>query len=165
MSEGQRPFVVGNVAGGVARHKNSGGDADGIEAAVGERDLVQHFADARRDSVMSRRQADRRAAIGDARAGHADAEAVFVGDFLRRRLRRVLVQIHADDVRALLDEPMRGFLADAGAGADDDDDLPREFLFRPACVSISLPRAASIRCRTPPAAAAQCIGQSPPRRA
>ena len=40
------------------------------------------------------------------------------------------VQIDADDVRAFLDEPVRGFLADAAARADDDDDLPREFLFR-----------------------------------
>ncbi len=33
-------------------------------------------------------------------------------------------------MRAFLDEPVRGFLADAAAGADDDDDLAREFLFR-----------------------------------
>ena len=45
--ERQRPFVVGNVAGRVARHKNPGGHANRIEPAVGERDLVQHFADAR----------------------------------------------------------------------------------------------------------------------
>ncbi len=39
------PLVVGDVAGGVARHEDAGRDADGIEAAVGERDLVEHRAD------------------------------------------------------------------------------------------------------------------------
>ena len=42
--------------------------------------------------------------------------------------RGVRVQVDADDVRAFLDEAVRGFLADAAAGADDDDDLAGEFL-------------------------------------
>ena len=39
-----------------------------------------------------------------------------------------VVQVHADDVRAFLDEAMGDFLADAAAGADDDDDLAGQFL-------------------------------------
>ena len=41
-----------------------------------------------------------------------------------------LIQVDAHDVRAILDESMRCLLADAAAGADDDDNLPGEFLFR-----------------------------------
>ena len=73
---------------------------------------------------------DGRPAIGDAAAGHADAEAVFVGDFLRRRLRSLRFQIDANNVRAFLHEPMGDFLADAGASADDDVHLARQFFFR-----------------------------------
>ncbi len=62
--------------------------------------------------------------------GDADADAVFVRDLLRGRLRRRLVEIDRDDVRAFLHEPVRGFLADAAARADDDVDLPGQFLFR-----------------------------------
>ena len=47
--------------------------------------------------------------------GDADAQAIFVGDFFRGRLRRRLVQVHAHDVRAFLHEPMRSFLADAAS--------------------------------------------------
>ena len=107
--------------------EDAGGDGDGVEAAVGERDLVEHRADAGAVGDV-RREADGRAAVGDAGAGDADAEAVLVGDFLRRGFGGVRVQVDADDVRAFLHEAVRGFLADAAAGADDDDDLPRQFL-------------------------------------
>ena len=40
----------------------------------------------------------------------------------------VAVEVHADEVRAFLDQTVRGFLADAAARADDDVDLPGEFL-------------------------------------
>ena len=50
----------------------------------------------------------------------------------------VLVDVHADDVRAFLDQTMRGFLADAAAGTDDDDDLPREFLLRGHALQLRL---------------------------
>ena len=59
-------------------------------------------------------------------------------NFLRRGFGGLRVQIDADDVRAFLDEAMRGFLADAAAGADDDDDLPREFLFRRHALQLRL---------------------------
>ena len=40
------------------------------------------------------------------------------------------VLVDADDMGAFLDEAMGGLLADAGAGADDDDNLTGEFLLR-----------------------------------
>ena len=89
------PFVVGNVAGRVARHKNSGGHANRIEPSVSERDLVQHFADARAIGDIAA-QANGRAAIRNARPRHTDADAEFVRDFLRRwpspRLRSISTQ-------------------------------------------------------------------------
>ena len=45
-AEGEVPFVVGDVAAGVGREKDAGGDDDGVEPAVGERHLVEHRADA-----------------------------------------------------------------------------------------------------------------------
>ena len=54
--------------------------------------------------VMLAATADGRAAAGNAAAGHADAEAVFVGDFLGGGFGGVLVQVDGDDVRAFLDQ-------------------------------------------------------------
>ncbi len=54
-------------------------------------------------------------------------------DLLRGRLGGLLVQVDADDVRAFLHEAVRGFLADAGAGADHDDDLAGAVPSRRAC--------------------------------
>ena len=39
------------------------------------------------------------------------------------------LHVDADDVSAFFDDAMRGFFTDAGAGADDDDDLARELFF------------------------------------
>ena len=72
------------------------------------------------------------------RSRHADAGAVFAVDLLGRCFGGLLVQVDAHDVRAFLDEPMGGLLADAAAGADDDDDLAGEFLFRRHALQLRL---------------------------
>jgi len=41
----------------------------------------------------------------------------------------VRLQIHTSDVRAFFDEAVGDLLSDAAAGADDDNDLAREFFF------------------------------------
>ncbi len=69
------------------------------------------------------------AALRNAGAGDADAEPVLIGDFLGGGLDGGVVEVDGDDVCAFLDEAQRDFAADAAAGADDGDDLAREFLF------------------------------------
>ena len=123
--EGDGPLVVGDVAGGVARHEDAGGDANGVEATVGQRNLVEHLADAGAVGDVGG-ETDGRAAIGEAGAGDADAHAVLVGDFLRGGRCGLGVEVDAHDVCAFLDETVGGLLADAGAGADHHDDLPGE---------------------------------------
>ena len=81
---------------------------------------------------------ERRAAAGDTAAGDADAQAILIGDFFGGGLGRFGIQIDADDVRAILHQAMRGFLADAGTGADDDGDLPRQFLLRGHALELRL---------------------------
>ena len=44
--EGERPFVVRDVAGSVGREENAGRNYNGIESAVSDRDLVEHGAHA-----------------------------------------------------------------------------------------------------------------------
>jgi len=63
---------------------------------------------------------------GKTRAGDADTETVFVGDLFGGGLRRLDLHVDAHNVRALFNEAVGGLLADARAGADDDDDLARE---------------------------------------
>jgi hypothetical protein len=96
-----------------------------IEPAVGERDLVEHGADARPIGDV-RRETDGWSATADAGTGNTDAEAALVGDLLGGRFSGGGIEINGDDVRAFFHEPMRGFLADAAACSDDDDDLTRQ---------------------------------------
>ena len=85
---------------------------DVVETAVCEGDLVEHHTDACTVSDIAL-QCDGWAAVRDTGAGDADSEAIFIGDFLGCALGCIKVHIDADDVRAFLDEAMRGFLADA----------------------------------------------------
>jgi len=117
------------VATGVARNEDTGGDADRVETTIGDGDIVQHATDRSAVGNVSRKP-DGRAAIRQTGARDADAEAESVGDFLGGRFRGVLIEVHANEMRAFLHQPMRGFLADAGARTNDDDDLASEFLFR-----------------------------------
>ena len=79
----QRPFVVGNVARGIAGNKNTGSDANGIKTAVGDGHVVEHAADALALRNVCR-QTEGGATGRQARTGHADARAEAVGDFLGR---------------------------------------------------------------------------------
>ena len=61
-AEGDGPFVIGNMAGGIGRKENAGGDDQGIEATVSERHLVEHGADAGAIGDVAR-EAHSRAAV------------------------------------------------------------------------------------------------------
>ena len=125
--EGQSPLVVRDMASGVRRDEDTRRDADGVKTTVGEGDLIQHLAD--RSSVHDvAAEADGRAAIREARAGDADADAVLGSDFLGRGLGGFDVLVDADDMGAFLDEAVGGFLTNTRASTDDDDDLTGEFL-------------------------------------
>ena len=125
--EGEGPLIVRDMTRGVRGDEDAGGNADGVETTVSERDLVEHLAD--RGAIHDvPREPDGWAAVGKAGAGDADARAELIGDLFGSALRSLDVLVDAHDVSAFLDEAMGGLLADAGAGADDDDDLTGEFL-------------------------------------
>ena len=127
--EGQRPLTVVDTAAPVRWHEDAGRHDDRVEPAVGNEDVLEHRRDALTIGDIAG-EADRRAAVAEAGAGDANALAVLVDDLLRRRLRRGLVAVHADQMRAFLHQPVSRCLADARAGANDDDDLPIQLLFR-----------------------------------
>jgi hypothetical protein len=95
--------------------------------AVGQRDLVEHRADARAIGDVAG-EADGGAAAGDPGAGDADAQAEFLRDFVGGGLRGFDLQVDAHDVGALAGEPVRRLLANAGTGPDDEHHLAGELL-------------------------------------
>ena len=115
------------MAGRVAGDEDAGGHTDRVEAAIGNRDIVEHATDTGAVGDISAKT-NGRAAVGQATASDADAGAVFREELVGGFLGGGFVEIDAHDVRALSPEAVRGFLADAGAGADHDHDLARQFL-------------------------------------
>ena len=125
--EGERPLVVGDVSGRVARDEDTRSDLDRIESTVSESDLIEHRADAGTVGDVST-ESKGRSTAADAAAGNTDAETVFVRDLLGGRLSGGLIEIDADDVGTFLHEAVGRLLADTGSGADHDVDLTGEFL-------------------------------------
>ncbi len=126
-SESERPFVVGDVAGRVARDEDACRDADGVEPAVGDGHGVQCLANACAIGDVGG-EADRGTTAREAAAGDSDAETVLRLDLRGGGVGCVAVEVDADDVCTFLREPEGSFAADARARADDDDDLTGEFL-------------------------------------
>ena len=114
------------MSGRITGPKDAGGDADAIEATVRERDIIEHRAHAGAVGDIAGK-AEGGAAVADAAAGDADAHAVLVSDFLGSGLGGGEVHVHADHMRTVAHYAMGHLAADATAGTNDDDDLPREF--------------------------------------
>ena len=123
------PQTIFDVAGLVRRHKDARSYYHRINPTIGKHHVLQHGSDALAAGDIAS-QTDRRPAVANSGSRDANSRPILVDDLLRRFFSGRFVQIDADKVRAFFHQPMHGGLSNAGACADDDDNLPIEFFLR-----------------------------------